>query len=517
MYKIDFRQTDQRTLYILAVLMLLPIIMTRDFTPDNELRYLSIADEALRNHSFLTFTHHGVMYADKPPLYLLLVMACKTLAGGYHAWMLGMLSVIPMIVIMRTMDSWMASEGYCLCRRMAMPMLATTALVTGAAMVERMDMLFTMFVVLAMRSFYNMYKGGSGAKTSRWLFPMYMFLAVFTKGALGLLIPLASVTVFLAVTRQLSRWTEFFSLRIWAVMLALTAAWFIGVCAEAGGAYLEEMLVRQTMGRAFNSFHHQRPLWHYAVAVTYCSLPWTPVIIYVAVNSLRRKSVCSDLQKLLIVTPLTTLALLSCISSKLDIYMLPAYPFLIYFTAMFIPEVSRNKWACAGMGVVGALLCAVLPTYAVMTGMDAFALYDTAALWATATVLTLAGVCTLAAALRKRLELTISAMTAGLACAVLTAGFATNTINPYIGYGTACRQALRQADGRPGDVLVDSRISHAEDMDVYLGNRMKIVRLDSLRKEEIANAAAIIVREDKPKHAVCLPENRHKTGELFQR
>lgn len=38
--------------YFLYLLALTPLFLFRDFTLNNELRYLSIADEALRNHSF---------------------------------------------------------------------------------------------------------------------------------------------------------------------------------------------------------------------------------------------------------------------------------------------------------------------------------------------------------------------------------------------------------------------------------------------------------------------------------
>lgn len=48
-------------LYILPILMLLPVFLLRDYTVDNELRYLSIADEALRDGScspFITTERH---------------------------------------------------------------------------------------------------------------------------------------------------------------------------------------------------------------------------------------------------------------------------------------------------------------------------------------------------------------------------------------------------------------------------------------------------------------------------
>ena len=56
-------------LYLIWFVALLPVMILRDFTPDNELRYLSIVDEALQNSDVFTFTNQGEIYADKPPLY----------------------------------------------------------------------------------------------------------------------------------------------------------------------------------------------------------------------------------------------------------------------------------------------------------------------------------------------------------------------------------------------------------------------------------------------------------------
>ena len=50
--------------YLLFLVLLLPAFVMRDYTPDNELRYLSIADEALRDHSFFAFHNHGLACAD---------------------------------------------------------------------------------------------------------------------------------------------------------------------------------------------------------------------------------------------------------------------------------------------------------------------------------------------------------------------------------------------------------------------------------------------------------------------
>ena len=76
--------------YLLWFAALVPLLLLRDFTPDNELRYLSIADEALRDGHWFAFYNQGEAYADKPPLYLWIVMAARVLAGEHNMLLLGL-------------------------------------------------------------------------------------------------------------------------------------------------------------------------------------------------------------------------------------------------------------------------------------------------------------------------------------------------------------------------------------------------------------------------------------------
>lgn len=71
-------------LYIAVLIAVLPIIILRDYTPDNELRYLSIADEALSNGNIFAFYNQGIPYADKPPLYIWIVMLGKIIFGTHR-------------------------------------------------------------------------------------------------------------------------------------------------------------------------------------------------------------------------------------------------------------------------------------------------------------------------------------------------------------------------------------------------------------------------------------------------
>lgn len=146
---------NRRLIYFLFFTALLPILIIRDFTPDNELRYLSIADEAIRNNHLFTFYNHGMPYADKPPLYLWIIMLVRIVLGCHQMWAIGMFSVIPAIITTHTMDKWVDKSSDSNSQLTTTVLLLTSGLFAGLAITLRMDMLMCMFIVLAMRSFWN--------------------------------------------------------------------------------------------------------------------------------------------------------------------------------------------------------------------------------------------------------------------------------------------------------------------------------------------------------------------------
>lgn len=96
----------KKSSYIFIFLCFIPLLIWRDFTPNNELKYLSIADEAIRNGHFFTFWNHNTIYADKPPLYFWIIMLGKWLFGDHYMLFLGLFSLIPALVIVKIMDTW---------------------------------------------------------------------------------------------------------------------------------------------------------------------------------------------------------------------------------------------------------------------------------------------------------------------------------------------------------------------------------------------------------------------------
>lgn len=192
----DRERVIRYMIYGLFVIAVLPVIIFRDFTPENELRYLCIADESLANGNFFAFTNNGVPYADKPPLYLWLVMLCRLVCGSHQMWLLSLLSLIPAFISVGVMNSMSGKELSQRGLTVASSMLLTTAYFLAMSVTLRMDMLMTMFILLAIRSYVRIHESQGNAGKERLLFPLWIFLAVFSKGPIGILVPLVTTLTF---------------------------------------------------------------------------------------------------------------------------------------------------------------------------------------------------------------------------------------------------------------------------------------------------------------------------------
>lgn len=325
----------------------------RDFDPGNELRYLSIADEALSNGSVWCFSNHGVMYSDKPPLYLWIVMAGKLIFGHHHMWFLALFSYIPMLLTGLVMDQWARPYMSMRQRQTSLLMLFTCGLFPAQGIFLRMDMLMTLWIVLALRQSWRLIDKPSAAGSA--LLGLYTFLALFTKGPLGVLFPLGGSLVFMLATGRGRRFFRVWTWSAWLVLSGCAAIWFGCVYVEGGAEYLNNLVFHQTVDRAVDAFHHKRPFWFYFAVIWYVAAPWSVVTAALAIVK-RKECLHGDFRRMMVSVFLFIFISLSCISSKLQVYLLPAIPFMVYLGGSLLSDAKVEKWI---MGAASALLVVV--------------------------------------------------------------------------------------------------------------------------------------------------------------
>ncbi|MBZ4651539.1 MAG: hypothetical protein JG761_339 [Proteiniphilum sp.] len=487
---------NNKRIYLFWFVALLPAMILRDYTPVNELRYLSIVDEALRNGNIFTFTNQGEIYADKPPLHFWLMMIGKLILGEHRIWYYSLLSFVPALVIVTTMTKWIRRENG-ESETTAPLMLMTTGLFTGAAMIVRMDMLMNMFIVLSLYTFYKMYRE-EGRKRDGWLFPVYLFLALFSKGPLGLLIPFVSTVTFLIYKKKLSDFTHYWGWKTFLIILTGCIVWFAGVYIEGGNEYLNNLLVHQTVDRGINSFHHKEPFYYYAVSIWYSLAPWSLLAIGLLIAGLYKKRINSTLEQFFATIILSTFVLLSLISSKIEIYSLPLIPFFIYLTVLLFNKFDRqNRWIKIALAIPASIFIFTLPTIIYLGRTDEMRYLSTPLVYAGAGILTITGLLILYHLYGKSdTYRSIHTLALGFLLAVFVIGWSMPQLNSQLGLGNLCQKAMELAEKHSIDDYWVYHISRAENMDVYLGKDITKVDKDDIVKQPPENRLLMLRVKD---------------------
>ena len=513
------------TVFAFTIVCLFPVMLMRDFTTSNELRYLSIADEAIANGHIFAFFNHGIPYADKPPLYLWTVMLCKLLFGRHSCLALSMFSLIPAFIIVRTMDRWMMKGRTAMDRMALAGMTLTCVMFLGTMIVLRMDMLMTMFIVLALETFYRMYSGEGVRKSDPWMLPVWIFLALFTKGPVGLLMPPLSIAVFLAVRHDWKGFGKYLGFKTWGTIAVLAAVWLTCVWMEGGKEYINNLLIHQTVGRAVNAFTHAKPFWFYLVAILWSLAPYSLLLVGSFAASLLpadKRPVSnaastsdqensgrgrSDLEVLFLCTIISTIVMLSSFSSKLPIYLVPIFPFCVYLFPIVQNRLGERSWMRWSVGIFSILFSVIgLAALAVLSGIvripaldEVFNEYPFVREGPAINgiiLMTLANVLgTIFLIRRKAWNIPALLLGAGLFLAVFSASAVTKEINPLIGYKAICDEVPE------GMEVATVYLHRPENMDVYLGREITDYAKDSdrLSKDlsESSTPTVVITKESK--------------------
>lgn len=461
-------------LYAAFTAALLPLMALRDFSVDNELRYLSIADEALRDGSLFSFHNHGLAYADKPPLYLWIVMLGRALFGNGCMLFLSLFSLVPAFATAHAVGRLSAPHLRWRLRLAEHAMLLTCGYFFALAFMLRMDMLMTMFIALALCCFWRE-RQGTATAADRWLFPIYLFLALFTKGPYGLLFPLLGTTAFLAYKGELRAWPRYWGGRTWAVLLGLAALWLAAVYAEGGPEYFDNLVFRQTLDRSVRWVTHKHG-WHYYLWSTwYAAAPWSLTMAALLLVAWRKRLHFNDLQHLCLLFGAAAFVLLSCVTSKMEVYLLPAYPFLVSAAALTLPKLDRHRVpvtvtrALFAVLAAGGALLALFTVYTVASGRLPLSSISNSVTLLAALLLTVTCGAAFRALARQPLSRGITLFVAGFLLTLFVGGF--HPALRLLGYSHFCGELRQAVAGRGVERFAAWQMIRAENMDVLLDGR----------------------------------------------
>ena len=502
----------EKYLPLLALIAFLPIMILRDFSVSNELRYLSIADEALLNGDWFTFTNNGVVYADKPPLYLWIVMLGKALFGQHCMWFISLFSLIPALVTMRVMRNWLVKEcplpdkGWILTSQL---MLITCGLFLGLNVFARMDTLMTLFIVLALHTFFKMFRGEGNFKTQSFLFGLYTFLAIFTKGPVGILMPLLCPLVFLLYKREARSFFHYWNWRMFLTVVVLCGAWFLCVYLEDRNTdYLQNLLFHQTAGRAVDAFHHKKPFYIYLIQIWPNLAPYSLLLVGVIAAGMLKHRLTSDTEHFWNATIWTTFVMLSVVSGKLGVYLAPIVPFFVFLTAAMIRKFPWNGWLAASVAFPAGVMVLALPALAGIVFFSGLSYLGQPFFFIAAGIFSLAGVLTLITLKQRNLRKALNTIGFSILIGAFVGGFSIPALNPWIGYRDLCEKAVELKEEKGLEHFYSIYLRRAENTDVFLGEDIR----------QLNNSQDAVTQLEKLQNTVLMLPERHieKRPELKQ-
>ncbi len=477
-------------LFALVAVCLLPALVMRDPSPPNELRYLSIADEALRDGTFFTFHNQGLIYTDKPPLFFWIIMLFRVILGCHCMPVLcTVASLVPAFVIVAVMDRWLRmgarKEMYSGWNRAAAALLLLTGILfLGQAIFLRMDILMSMFITLALFSFYKMYTGKGNRRKESVLMPVYIFLGLFTKGPVGIFAPVLIILVFLLAEKKWKDVGKYLGLKTWGILLLLFALWIGCAWLEGGREYINSLLFHQTLDRAVNAFHHKEPFWYYLGTIWYVIIPYSLLLVPAVIFLFIKRQGCNPYRRLLLTAIGVTFVMLSCFSGKLAIYLTPIFAFMAYLMPQFDSEtgVRGRKWARAGLWIPAVILAiggiglaalnmvpSVAERFADVTTKAPYLI--SGAMTAAAAVLIAGGILSCVVLYRGTWQKGVCAIAVTLLASLFAGSFKMEEINEWTAYEYICREAA-SIDDTSGDrnIVNTLFVNRPENMDVYLGH-----------------------------------------------
>lgn len=355
-------------LMLLALVILAAGIGLRDPWPADEPRFALVAKEMVESGRWLFPMRGGEIYPDKPPMFMWGIALGYLVTGSLKAAFLLPSLLAGLGTLLLTWDLgrrlWNAQVGF-----LAGVLLLFTVQFTLQAKTAQIDALVSFFITLGLYGFLRFLLTGGGW---RWYYLGWFAagLGIITKGVgiLAVLVLIPAIWTHREQLRQASRAAWLKGLLGPLAMLLAIALWLLPMVATVAAsgdvvlqAYRDNILLRQTVTRYANSWHHVKPLWYYFTSV----IPpfWLPVSLllpWLAVCWTRAIRNEGDRRVILLLGYLLLMLLFFSLSpGKRGVYITPGTPVLALLAAPWLSQLLDRVWPARLLKGLGWLLALV--------------------------------------------------------------------------------------------------------------------------------------------------------------
>lgn len=231
--------------------------------------------------------------------------------------------------------------------------LMSCAIYMGLARTVFTDMIFSVFILFAILSFFWGYFYPSRRDRGIILFFIFTALATLAKGPLGLLLPLAAIALFLFIRRETKSFFRFSVISGAALFAAICLPWYIFITVKYGNQFTHEFFYNDHIRRLFFAEHAGNDRWYfYPGSMLGLFFPWSFFLIAALYYLARSRLKLLPIQQLLICWVAVVFLIFQAAHSKLVSYILPLFPALALICGAYIGDLI----AAAGRRPINKIL-----------------------------------------------------------------------------------------------------------------------------------------------------------------
>lgn len=346
-------------LVIITALMFFPALGAFGIMDPSDGLYAEAAREMIESQDYLTPHFNYAPFLEKPILvYWFIVASFKTfgvseLAARLPA-ALAALETIGFTYL--TLGRFLGQRAIILCCLV----MVSNLLFAVIGHLALTDMELTCFTTLAAFSFFQALNSPEKNPWQPLLVAYLCLTATFLlKGPVIIIIAaFAIVTNKLVLNRidsRVSKQTLWQYLRKLqpvagaALVGALALPWYFIENAATKGAFFQEFIVHQNLGRITGIVNHLEPWWFYLPYLACAFLPWTllaPTAIRIVRRLFLKQRPLSDRSRLLVFSftwALVSFTFFSLIRTKLPTYILPGVPAACIFIGIVLDTISKRR------------------------------------------------------------------------------------------------------------------------------------------------------------------------------
>ena len=352
---------DVLLILLLAAVLFLPALWTRDLWSPDEPRYMAVGWGMAQTGDYLVPRLSGYLYPDKPPLFFWLAAFLYRVGLGLNSGrVVAALAAVGTVLV-----------TYFLAQRrmggraglMAASVTLTLAFFLATAKTGVIDPLVTFLIVSTIACGLRAMEPKTQA-ARRWWLAAYALggLAVLTKGPVGMAVPLLVLMTYGLAMRGKIKGGGWAHLPGVLLMLNIVGWWLIPALVSGGDAYAKEIVFSQTSKRLVHSTSHQGPFYHYLLILPGILIPWTLLFVPAAWSAwLAWRREREPVAVLGLAWFFSIFLFFSIISGKRMGYILPLAPAagLLLARYLMMAEDGRLAWPRLHRALTGITLAAI--------------------------------------------------------------------------------------------------------------------------------------------------------------